>query len=376
MELQDQLQQLVDESTAAAVAHGGKPREPAPSATPGAEVLVGHRGRVIARARSGAGVLFAEDGSLLPQEQRDPITDEQLWEIASITKTVVAHAALVQVDRGALDLDAAVAQYLPEFGGGARSEITVRQLMNHTAGLSAVAEPWKVDGGREERTAYLLTLPLDREPGTAHVYSCLGYMSLGLALERITGRSLPELVTETVTAPLGMASTAYAPMDGRPVAATEYDVKTGRGLVRGEVHDEAAATIGGSGNAGLFSDAEDLFRFGEEVRTGARSLLSPQSRRLLWTGTLWPEEVERVGYNQSLGFRMGQEAFMGTTDQQVIGHTGFVGTSLVIDPRHDLVVILLTNRVHPHRETFASMPLRRAVMNRALSWVSGADGAG
>lgn len=375
MGLQAQLQELLDEATEAAVSHGGLPQAEVPSATAGAEALVGHRGRVIAHARSGTGVLFAEDGSLLPEGQCDPISGEHLWEIASITKTVVALAALVQVDREALDLDAAVAEYLPEFDDGARRRITVRQLMNHTAGLPAVAEPWRITGGRDERAAYLLTRPLDREPGSAHVYSCLGYITLGLALERITGSTLPDLVAETVTGPLAMDSTGYAPLEGRPVAATEYDTKTGRGLVRGEVHDEAAAALGGAGNAGLFSDAQDLLRLGEEVRTGGRGLLSPQSRSLLWTGTLWPQEVERVGYNQSLGFRMGQKSFMGTADQEVIGHTGFVGTSLVIDPRQDLVVVLLTNRVHPHRETFASMPLRRAVIRRASLAVPGAGGA-
>lgn len=371
MQLQTRLQQILDEATSAAVAHGGAPI----SATPGVEALVGYRGEIIAQSRSGVGALFAEDGSLLPEAQRDPITDAHLWDIASITKTVVAFAALVQVDRGTLKLDAAVAEYLPEFDHGARRRIQVRQLLNHTAGLPSVSAPWTVPGGRQDRAAYLLSLPLDSEPGSAHVYSCVGYMTLGLLLERLTGLSLPEVVTQTVTKPLDMTSTAYAPVNSRPVAATEYDLKTGRGLVRGEVHDEAAAALGGSGNAGLFSDARDLFLLGEEVRTSAQGLLSPQSHKLLATGTLWPEEIERVGYDQSMGLRMGQYSFMGTTDKKVVGHTGFVGTSLVIDPDQELVVVLLTNRVHPHRETFDIMPLRREVMSQASREVTGADAA-
>lgn len=368
-DLQQTLQGLLDEAARAAVAHGGAPRGDSPSATPGAAALIAHRGEVLAQAHAGWAVLFAEDGSPLPETDRERVTAGHLWDIASVTKMVVTVAALVQADRGALDLEAPVGRYLPEFANGpdgeappgARGRVTVRHLLNHTSGLPAIARTWTVAGGRAERAAYVLSRPLEREPGAAHEYSCVGYTTLGLALERITGTSLPQLVAETVTGPLGMTATGYEPSGGRPVAATEYDRKAGRGLVQGEVHDEAAWALGGAGNAGLFSDAEDLLRFGEEIRTGRRHLLSEASRALLSTGTLEPEEAARVGYDQAAGFRLGQQAFMGTEDRAVFGHTGFTGTSLVIDPAHELVIVLLTNRVHPDRETFGVMELRRAV---------------
>src|SRR5699024_4522699 len=135
----------------------------------------------------------------------------------------VATATPVQVDQGSLDLDAAVVDYLPQFGAGAdgaatpgaRRSIRVRQLLTHTAGLPAVTEPWKIAGDRAARADYLLPRPLEHQPGSAHGSSCTGYIVLGLLLEQVTGASLPQLIAETVTVPLGMESTGYTPAAGR-----------------------------------------------------------------------------------------------------------------------------------------------------------------
>lgn len=375
-ELEHQVQRLLEKATRGAAEHDMDLPGGPPCAASGAEALLAHRGEVIAHHHCGTGVLFAEDGSLLPEDQRSAIAEGQLWDIASLTKVVTTLTALVQVDRGAFDLDSPVSDHLPEFGRGpdggaspgARRRVRIRHLLNHTSGLPAVARPWTVDGSRAERAAYLLRLPLDHDPGTAHVYSCVGYMTLGLLLERVTGQGLPELISETVTGPLGMASTAYSPAADRTVTATEYDTTTGRGLVRREVHDEAAAALGGAGNAGLFSDAHDLLLLAEEIRTGRTGLLTEQSRALLSAGTLSAAEVTRLGYDQAAGLRLGQQAFMGTEHPAVLGHTGFVGTSLVVDPRHDLVAVLLTNTVHPRRGAFTVMPLRRALAEAGRAW--------
>ncbi|MFD1718820.1 serine hydrolase domain-containing protein [Georgenia deserti] len=359
----------------ALLARATAPR-PAPAAgpqvaAPGAAALIAHRGEVLAHTHAGMAALYDHDGGLLPEADREPVTRETVWDIASLTKIVVALAALVQVDRGILDLDAPVLTWLPEFGHGpegvasrgARARVTARRLLTHTAGLPAVARPWTVRGGRAERAAYLASQPLEFEPGTAHQYSCVGYQTLGLALERLTGRPLPELVEQSVAGPLGMTWTRYRPAAGSAVAATEYQPE--RGLVRGEVHDETAWALGGAGNAGLFSTAEDLLRLAEEVRTGRCGLVSETSRALLTTGTLPPAEIERIGYDQALGFRLGQADVMATDDRAVFGHTGFTGTSLVIDPDRELTVILLTNRVHPRRELFDVDPVRRELARLA-----------
>ncbi|ROR73080.1 serine hydrolase domain-containing protein [Bogoriella caseilytica] len=383
MNLQASLTALLHESTQPAAA-GPAPAiaagEEALPATPGAAAAIFHRGELVARAHAGYAVLFDADGALLPEADREAITADHRWDIASITKIAVAMTALVQADRGVIDLEAPVVEYLPEFRharAGAegergvspevRAEVRLRHLLNHTAGFPAVSRLWQVEGGRQARAEHVLSTPLERASGSEHVYSCVGFMTLGLALERLTGVGLPQLMTESVLEPLGLSRTSYGPISG-PVAATEYQPGPGRGLVHGEVHDEAAWALGGSGNAGLFSDALDIARLGEEVRTGAAALLREDTRALLYRGTLGTAETERVGYDQALGFRLGQQNFMDTTDRGVIGHTGFVGTSLVIDAARELTVALMTNRVHPDRSAFTVMPLRRAVARAAAEW--------
>lgn len=387
-ELQAEVSRLIHEATRAAATalEPSRRHSGAVSGAPGASALIAHRGEVVARAFSGHDSLLDAHGVLLEPGARTPIGGDHLWDIASITKTVVAMAALVQIDRGHLDPHAAVSTYLPRFAdapaetsdrapeAAARSRVTIAHLLTHTAGLPPVLPLWRVPGSRDARVERLLGTPLTHEPGTRHVYSCVGYMTLGLVLETVTGLRLPDLVARTVTEPLGMDSTTYAPPPERAVAATELqDGGTGpvRGLVRGEVHDEAAWALGGAGNAGLFSDAEDLLRLGEEVRTGNRGLLTESSRALLRTGVLEPGEVRRLGYDQAVGLRLGQSDVMGGSEPTLVGHTGFVGTSLVIDLDRELVVVLLTNRVHPRRDVFDVNPVRRRLATLARIWADG-----
>ncbi len=345
-------------------------------ATPGAAAVIAHRGRVIARGVAGDAVAVDAAGEPRPRARREPVTESHVWDIASLTKIVTTLAALVQVDRGALDLDVTVAEYLPAFarGGGTRTGVLVRHLLTHTAGLPPVIDLISDGGAGLPRSALaerVLASPVVGSPGQVHVYSCVGYLITGLLLERVTGRSLPELVAETVTGPLDMTATGYAPADGRPAVATEVQHTPPRGLVRGEVHDETAWAFGGAGNAGLFSDLDDLLRLGEEIRTGAARLLSPSTSALLRTGTLPRDQIDVLGYDQALGLRLGQRTLAGTDDPATIGHTGFTGTSLVVDTRRDLVLVLLTNRVHPRRERFDVTALRTRVAQIARDAVDG-----
>lgn len=359
-QLQRELQDLLDGATS--VARAGAPGQDGPlDGAPGAVALIARRGEVLAQARSGWAVAFDADGDLLPETEREPVSGEHLWDVASVTKLLTAVTALVQVDAGVLDLDRPVAEDLPELAAGGdahRRRIVPRQLLTHTAGLPAVRQLWRTPGSRAEHARRVLSAPLTAPPGERHEYSCVGYLVLGLLLERLTGRPLPALVQASVTGPLRMTDTGYHP-GVRPVVATEYQQDPPRGLVRGQVHDETAWTLGGAGNAGIFSTADDLLVFGEEVRTGAAGLLTEGSRALLRTGTLTGAEADRIGYDQAVGFRLGQEALMGTTDRGVLGHSGFTGTAVVIDPARELVTVLLTNRVHPHRERFEVTGLRQ-----------------
>lgn len=352
--LQTRLQALLDGATAAATASAPGPAEPVDGA-PGAAALIARRGEVLAQAHSGWALAFGADGLLLPEHERERVGPDHLWDVASVTKLLTAVCVLVHADAGVLDLDRPVAQDLPELatGGPGRAQVRPRHLLTHTAGLPPTLALWRSRGSRAQLAEKILQAPLTRAPGESHEYSCVGYLILGLLLERLTGQTLPELVQTGVLDPLGMAETGYTPPPGRRVAATEYQHDPPRGLVRGKVHDETAWALGGAGNAGIFSTPGDLLRLAEEVRTGARGLLSEPARALLHTGTLTPGEVERIGYDQAIGFRLGQVSLMGSADRSRYGHGGFTGTAVVIDPRCELVTVLMTNRVHPRRESFA-----------------------
>ncbi|WP_163543534.1 serine hydrolase domain-containing protein [Occultella kanbiaonis] len=367
------LRALLDLATRSAAA-GPAPigaADPVPG-TAGAEALIAHRGRVVARARAGYATLFAADGALLPTAQRRPLPADPVFDVASLTKLLTTVTALVQVDAGVLDLDRPVAEHLPEFAvDRAHERVSARQLLTHTSGLPPVLRLWEVPGTREDRARHALGTDLRSEPGSAHAYSCVGFMVLGLLLERLTGRTLPTLLTETVTGPLAMTSTGYDPRGvGERVVPTEYQSVPDRGLVCGTVHDEAAWSLGASGNAGVFSTGPDLVRFAAALGADGPGLLSADSLALLRRDALPASERDRVGYGQALGMRLGDATFMGTDDPTVIGHTGFTGTSLVIDTEADLIVILLTNRVHPVRTAFDAGPLRRAVTATAREHVA------
>src|SRR5699024_10412160 len=134
-----------------------------------------------------------------------------------------AVTALVQADAGVLDLDRPVAEDLPEFADPPdRARVLPRHLLTHTAGLPPTLALWRRQGSRERLAEQLLQAPLTRAPAERHEYSCVGCLTLGLLLERLTGRALPELVQASVLDPLGLADTTYVPPPGRAVAATEY----------------------------------------------------------------------------------------------------------------------------------------------------------
>jgi CubicO group peptidase (beta-lactamase class C family) len=303
-----------------------------------------------------------------------------VFDLASVTKLFTATVVLHLVEQGRLGLDEPVAHHLEEYAGPSpRAAVTVRQLLTHTSGLPAEAALWRAPDLLARRAA-LLGQELQAPPGRQFCYSCLGYLTLGVLAERVLGRPLDRLVEELVAAPLGLRDTGYRPLSGQQrtgrrdaIAATElrrvgwspeHDPEDPD--VRGVVHDENAASFGGvAGNAGLFAPARDLLGYGRAVlaalgtddvtalglsRQTVRELVTPQ----LPTG-LAP------GFQSGLGFRIDDASFMGglVGSGRSYGHTGFTGTSLVLDERRNLVVVLLTNRVHPSRDSADLNPLRR-----------------
>ncbi|MGP6178467.1 serine hydrolase domain-containing protein [Microbacterium sp. A196] len=349
--------------------------------TPGAVCQVTIAGETVTAT---AGDLASHDdaGAPIPLDQRTPVSSETVYDLASVSKVFTSIALLSLADEGIVDIDASVGEWLPSFRNGVRSDVTLAHLLSHTAGLPPVNpftiqhavqgfgtdDPRWVTPGRSALLDGILSLPLDRAPGTDKVYSCLGYITSMAAAEAATGASWSQIVRERVLAPLGLERTTLTP-DAARTAPTEFQPELGRGMIRGVVHDETACALGGAaGNAGLFAPVADLTALGSALLAGLPDVLRPEFAALLWEDQL-PRLIgpnaaaveHNLGYGQSLGLRIGQRTWMSDAGTGARGHTGFVGTSLLVDREHDLVVALLTNRVHPNRSLADATDLRHAI---------------
>ncbi|MDW6063274.1 serine hydrolase domain-containing protein [Streptomyces sp. FXJ1.4098] len=284
---------------------------------------------------------------------------DTVFDLASLTKLFTTIVAVRCLERGEIDLDGRVAAYAPEFTAAAEHGITVRQLLTHTSGLLPEL-PLYDYAGHEQRLARLHTEPPTAAPGTARRYSDLNFLLLQRVLERVTGRSLAHLVRDDITRPLGMTATRYRPPRAwlPRIAATEDQrrpwAKLDRGMLRGVVHDENAYALGGvAGHAGLFSTAADLTLLCRALLGGGPPVLRPES-------------VELMLAAPGLGFEIDQRWFMGElAGRGAAGHTGFTGTSLVLDRATSSYLVLLANTVHPRRRPADSAP--RAAAGTALA---------
>jgi CubicO group peptidase (beta-lactamase class C family) len=248
-------------------------------------------------------------------------------------------------------------------------------VLAHTSGLPVGVNLTGRSSDAARRAAILET-PLLREavPGTVFRYSGTGLMVLGLLAEKITGRRLDALLRSGLTGPLGLRDTGFRPLDwlrdrGRLVAT---DARPARGLLRGVVHDGIASTLGGvAGHAGVFGTAADLAVVGQMLLdagtyAGRRVLAEATVRRMLVNANdgLPAVDAERPNRTSThgLGVELDQTWFMGKlASPATFGHTGFTGTSLLVDPPRRAVVVLLTNRAHPNWTWADPDPVRREV---------------
>ncbi|GHH82337.1 serine hydrolase [Streptomyces sulfonofaciens] len=360
---------------------------------PGATSLMVHDGKVVERSAGGYAVKYADATTELPEDQWVPARTDTIYDLASLSKLFTSIVAVQQLEAGRIDLDTPVAHYLPEFAVGGKGDITIKQLLTHTSGFDADPVPSLWQGYPDlasRRKAILDTKPIN-PPGTTYLYSDLNMLTMQLVLEKVTGKPLDTLVREDVTGPLHMADTGYNPPASKlpRIAATEYETSPPRGMVRGSVHDENAWALDGvAGHAGVFSTADDLAVLAQTILNGGVY----KGHRILGEHgvTLMEENFNQdfPGDSHGLGFELDQIWYMGgLSGPGTLGHTGFTGTSLVIDPSSRSFVILLTNRVHPTRNTPSTNPARRGIaqaLAQAMpvaapgggrSWYSGQGGA-
>lgn len=337
----------------------------------GAVVIAGRNGVIASHESVGYALRYqsydATTGPVeLPVDEQVPMRHDTVFDLASISKLFTSLVAVQLVERGDVDLDEPVATYVPEFAQNGKDAITVRNLLTHTSGLPASPSPSLCTySSNEERWAAVYATTPTSAPDTTYVYSDINLLVLQRVVEAVAGDPLDDIVRKRLTEPLGMDHTMYNPpaVLWPRVAATEYQPWTGRGMVRGTVHDENAYCLGGvAGHAGVFSTAHDLAVLAQTILDGGRygrtRILSEDSVRQLLTNfnTAYPED------DHGLGFELNQRWYMdGLTSPVTAGHTGYTGTSLVIDPLSHSFAILLTNRVHPTRDWGSNNPSRRAV---------------
>jgi CubicO group peptidase (beta-lactamase class C family) len=330
-------------------------------AFPGGVIAVGRRDRL---------VHLHPFGRLSYDEGAPPVAADTIYDLASLTKVVPTTAmAMILFDEGRLDLDRPVQAYLTGFTGAGKEEVTVRHLLTHSSGIEGHLPLYLEIRGKEAYVERIQRMDLVYEPGTKSVYSDFGIVLLGAILERIAGEPLDAFVRRRVFEPLGMDGTAFRPgPELLPrIAPTEDDPWRGR-VVRGEVHDENAAAMGGvAPHAGLFGTAGDLARFARMILQGGdfegRRIVSEATVDLFTRRAGVPSSDRALGWDTRAaeGSSAGELFSPGS-----FGHLGFTGTSLWIDPERELFVVLLTNRVHPTRENTLIREARPAVHDAVI----------
>lgn len=337
----------------------------------GAVTLMAHGGVVVSQHAAGQALRYADGTSVeLPADQQVPMRLDTIFDMASVSKLFTSIAVMQLHESGRLDVTRPVATYLPEFGVNGKEGITVEQLLTHTSGLVAWLPLWRDHPDAASRIRAVLNVAPISPPGSTYRYSDLNLIALGVLVERLTGTSLDVVVRDRITGPLGMVDTGYNPPASKldRVAATEYMPNPPRGMVRGSVHDENAWSLGGvAGHAGIFSTAADLGRLAQAILNGG----SYAGQRILRENTvrmmLTDYNEEFPGRAHGLGFELDQRWYMGgLAGPGTAGHTGFTGTSLVIDPASQSFVVVLTNRVHPSR-SWGSINLARETAATGLA---------
>ncbi len=294
-----------------------------------------------------------------------------LFDLASLTKVVATTTmAMLLYERGVLDLEAPVTAIVPEFAEGLcpegnhdvqRREVTLRMLLAHSSGLPAYEKLFLRAPTRDELLRASFTTPLTATPGSRAEYSDIGFIILGVALERLADESLDAFCQREIFGPLGMASTTFnpAPVLKDSIPPTADDRNFRHRIIQGEVQDENASVLGGvAGHAGPFSTAGDLAVFAHAMLNGGHPILRASTIDLFTRRESAPEGTSRaLGWDTPSAPSQSGKYF----SPRSFGHLGYTGTSLWIDPERLLSITLLTNRTWPDCQNQAIKQVRPAL---------------
>ena len=257
--------------------------------------------------------------------------------------------AMILYERGLLDLDTPLIAIVGEFSGEdpRRDEVTVRMLLGHSSGLPAYEKLFQRARTRDQLLAAAFSTVLVNDPGSHAEYSDIGFILLGVALARLADEPLDRFCQREILGPLGLTHTTFNPAPGlrSAIPPTADDQTFRHRVIQGEVQDENASVLGGiAGHAGLFSTANDVATFAHIMLQGGSPILRPETISLFCMRESSPEGTSRaLGWDtpsppSQSGRYLSPRSF---------GHLGYTGTSLWIDPEHNLSITLLTNRTWP-----------------------------
>ena len=373
---------------------------------PAASIAVTHAGKLIALKAFGK---FAYEEDLkkgaprMSDSERQggdfdflnaPVTPATLFDLASLTKPIATTTmAMLLYERGLLELDAPIVGTTPEFRvdsngnpDARRRDVTFRMLLAHSSGLPAYEQLFLKADSREDLLSKAFSMPLTADPGTRAEYSDIGFIILGIALERLAEERLDSFCQREIFGPLAMTNTIFNPspelrskipptaderedVSGADITAHEVresDLSRSEShptprstfrsrIIQGEVQDENASVLGGvAGHAGLFATVEDVARFAHAMLHGGTPIIRPETISLFTQRDLTPGSSRALGWDTPLHPSQSGKYF----GPNSYGHLGYTGTSLWIDPDRELSITLLTNRTWPDCSNQAIKQLR------------------
>ncbi len=308
---------------------------------PGVVVLIGRGDEVLLHRAYGSRRLVPEPA---------PMMLTTIFDIASLTKPFGTTLAVMSlVERGAIKLDAPLGRYLREFRGRRFEGATISRILTHSAGFAALPPNRAVAPRFPEAAWALARVPLEYPPGTGFQYSDTGFILLGEVVRRVSGERLDRYLERVFFRPLDLRDTSFRPRDAVKSRVAPTDYASGH-LLQGEANDARARLLGGvAGHAGMFSTAADLARLCRMLLNGGtldgRQYLKSETVALMWEPNPDGQATRTLGWDLSSPFSRTLGPFfpMGS-----VGHTGFTGTAVWLDPASRTYMIVLTNRVHPN----------------------------
>jgi CubicO group peptidase (beta-lactamase class C family) len=331
-------------------------------AFPGAAYGILHNGEVVALNSAGR---FTYD-TASPE-----VTPSTVFDLASLTKVIATTAiAMLLYDRGVLSLDARLGEILPGFvigapSGTGRARVTLRSLLAHSSGLPGYVRLFEQHHSPEAMLRAALHLPLDAPPDTRAEYSDIGFILLGKALEVLSGEPLSRIFQREIAAPLGLEIARFCPPPEwrNHIPPTENDTSFRHRIIQGEVQDENCFALGGvAGHAGLFANALDVLRYAACILAQGKTASGQQFFQPDTVKLFAARQAEPHGTTRALGWDTPTPPSSSGKffSSESIGHLGYAGTSLWIDPVRKLAVVLLTNRTWPDRTNDAIRAIRPA----------------